>query len=215
MKILFIGNSYTYYNDMPNMLERLANVNGKDVQVISVTFGGAKLCEFADGKNEYGKQLEELAKIHKFDVCIMQEQSILTIGAYKLFLMGVKKLVEKLAPVVDNFILYQTWGRKDGDVMMAEHGWTNQGMTEALREAYEKAAETVGAEVAPVGSHFYEIYTNHKEIDLYNEDLTHPSYKGSCLAMLTFYKILFGEFPKNVESIRMTEEELNIFQNII
>ena len=215
MKVLFIGNSYTYYNDMPQMLEKAANVNGKDVQVFSVTYGGAKLCEFADGRSELSKQVEALAANHKFDVCIMQEQSILPIGAYKLFAAGVKMLVKKLSPVVDRFILYQTWGRKDGDVTMAEHGWTNQGMTDALKNAYVSAAELVGAEVSPVGRHFYNVYTKNEDIDLYNEDLTHPSYKGSVLAMLTHYKKIFGEFPENLDGIAITEVERDIFKQII
>ena len=215
MKILFIGNSYTYYNDMPKMLEEIAGVNGNEAEVFSVTFGGAKLCEFADGKSELGKQVEELAAEHRFDVCIMQEQSILPIGAYKLFAFGVKALVKKLGPVVDRFVLYQTWGRKDGDVMMAEHGWTNQGMTDALEEAYQKAAEVVNAEVSPVGRHFHTIYTSQTDINLYNEDLTHPSYAGSVLAMLTHYKMIFGNLPEVMSGIELEEHTLNLFRDVI
>ncbi len=33
MKVLFIGNSYTYFNDMPKLFENLSRENGKDVQV--------------------------------------------------------------------------------------------------------------------------------------------------------------------------------------
>ena len=40
MKILFIGNSYTYYNDMPALLESLMCENGYDAKIHSVTKGG-------------------------------------------------------------------------------------------------------------------------------------------------------------------------------
>lgn len=40
MNILFIGNSYTYYNDMPKMLESLARAAGFYAEVASVTKGG-------------------------------------------------------------------------------------------------------------------------------------------------------------------------------
>ena len=43
MKVLFIGNSYTFFNDMPNMLAALAAENGYSVSVDSVTKGGRKL----------------------------------------------------------------------------------------------------------------------------------------------------------------------------
>ena len=42
MNILFIGNSYTYYNNMPKMLEALAKENGKKLCVNAVTKGGRK-----------------------------------------------------------------------------------------------------------------------------------------------------------------------------
>lgn len=40
---LFIGNSYTYYNDMPKLFETLCRENGKDVTAYSVTKGGREL----------------------------------------------------------------------------------------------------------------------------------------------------------------------------
>ena len=42
MKLLFIGNSYTYFNEMPEQLEALMRENGFDVTVHSVTKGGRK-----------------------------------------------------------------------------------------------------------------------------------------------------------------------------
>ena len=39
MNILFIGNSYTYYNDMPAIFQALARDNGKDVNTYAVTKG--------------------------------------------------------------------------------------------------------------------------------------------------------------------------------
>lgn len=73
MNILFIGNSYTYYNDMPKIFENLAIENQKDVCVFSVTCGGHKLYKYADGEDEYTRQIDELMKMHWFDVCFLQE----------------------------------------------------------------------------------------------------------------------------------------------
>ena len=53
MNILFIGNSYTYYNDMPNILEALAKENGKDLSADAVTKGGRKLYANLDAEDEY------------------------------------------------------------------------------------------------------------------------------------------------------------------
>lgn len=60
MNILFIGNSYTFYNNMPLLFEKLCMENGHDVVVNSVTHNGHKLYEFVDNNDQYTKQLDTL-----------------------------------------------------------------------------------------------------------------------------------------------------------
>ena len=40
LNILFIGNSYTYFSDLPTLFSSLCAANGQDVRVDSVTCGG-------------------------------------------------------------------------------------------------------------------------------------------------------------------------------
>ena len=42
-KVLFIGNSHTYYNDMVNMFKNRCNQNNMDVHVTTLTHGGKPL----------------------------------------------------------------------------------------------------------------------------------------------------------------------------
>ena len=39
-KVLFIGNSHTYFNDMPQMVKELANAAGEELHVTMLTKGG-------------------------------------------------------------------------------------------------------------------------------------------------------------------------------
>ena len=48
MNILFIGNSYTYYNDLDVLFENLCRANGKEVHAYRITQGGRKLFQFKD-----------------------------------------------------------------------------------------------------------------------------------------------------------------------
>ncbi len=214
MNILFIGNSYTYYNDLPALFENLANENGKNVKTDSVTFGGARLHQFVED-NEYAKQLDDLLANNEYDICIFQEQSILPIVNYSMFFGGIEKVNMKVTAHVNKIVFYETWGRKTGSETLEEYGWTNESMTKLLAEAYENAAKEIGADVAHVGQNFHKVYKAHAEIELYNEDKTHPSYKGSCLATLTLYKTIFGELPKTMESFNLSEEEKRIFNEAI
>lgn len=67
MKILFIGNSYTYFYDMPKLFEGLARANGKNVQVYSVTEGVRKLYSFARVA-EHSTSLCAIGAIHHYTV---------------------------------------------------------------------------------------------------------------------------------------------------
>ena len=53
VKILFIGNSQTYYNDMPLIVEGLAKADGMNYQVQSITASNYKLSQYATTGNAY------------------------------------------------------------------------------------------------------------------------------------------------------------------
>ena len=110
--ILFIGNSYTYYNDMPTLFSRLCGCNGKRAMVFSVTHGGRKLHENLDPNDPVTRQLDAVIAQNTMDVCILQEHSILPITDFDRFSANVTGLMDKLGPA--RFVLYQTWGRKTG-----------------------------------------------------------------------------------------------------
>ena len=68
MNVLFIGNSYTYYNDMPLLFERLANSNHKNVTVFSITQGGRQLESYTDTSDATTMALDALLERQTFDV---------------------------------------------------------------------------------------------------------------------------------------------------
>ena len=213
--ILFIGNSYTYYNEMPDILEKLAKENGKDVRVFSVTCGGHKLWEYAHGDDEYTAKIDELIRNYRFDICFLQEQSLLPITDNDLFIRGVSDLIEKLKPVTETFILYETWARKKGCPMLEELGITYTEMTYNLSKAYCDISERTDALVSHVGLNFYDVCSKDLTIELYNEDMSHPSFAGSCLAALTHYCTIFGCYPENTNFLSLTETENEVFKNTV
>lgn len=203
MKLLFVGNSYTYYNDLPALLERLICENGGEVQVASVTKGGWKLHRYLDLQDENAQKLGRAMENAPYDVVILQEQSLNPLLNYDQFADGVKRVAERVG--AKRTVLYQTWGRKEGHAALEEHGWTRKEMTEGLADAYQKAAAAIGAEVSPVGTRFWEIGQGMPTLDLYDADRTHPSYAGSCLAAVTLYESLFGKKPEKTDSLELSE----------
>ena len=134
MKILFIGNSYTYYNDMPKLFERLARENGTEAACFSVTCGGRRLFEYTETEDDYSRQIDALAAEHRFDRVILQDHSVISLLDFEGFQRGVRQLEEKLRPCAKEFLLYETWGRKTGSETLAEHGWSNESRTQAVSD---------------------------------------------------------------------------------
>ncbi len=186
--ILFVGNSYTYYNHMPQAaFTETAQAAGYNVDVTAVTQGGYRLCQYADPENEHGKRLRETVAGKHYDYAVIQEHSQNPIKNEAEFLAGletVKSLIQ-----ADRFILYATWGRNDGSETLQELGLTREEMTEKLSIAYHKAGALYGMAVAEVGKAFLEYARQHNKDDLYHPDKSHPSPIGSALAA----KVIFGK----------------------
>ena len=213
MKILFVGNSYTYYNDMPTLFSRLCGCNGKRAMVFSVTHGGRKLHENLDPNDPVTRQLDAVIAQNTMDVCILQEHSILPITDFDRFSANVTGLMDKLGPA--RFVLYQTWGRKTGSSFLTEHRLTTRTMTERLRDAYAAVAHRVGADCAPVGLCFWHVWETHPEVELYDPDLTHPSYAGSCLSAMTHFRTLFGQLPSDLSCFDLSDEIKAVFLDTV
>ncbi len=201
MKILMLGNSYTYFFDMPQILQALLDENCVDAKVDSVTAGGRVLWQNLDENDALHAEIVDKCKQNAYDVLILQEQSSNAMEYYREFLHGVCGCVELVKPA--RTVLYATWGRKEGCDLLDEFGWTNQTMTEGLAAAYDAAAKKVGGVSAHVGKSFFEIRRAYPEIELYDPDLSHPSYAGSCVAALSLYKKLIGTLPANTSSLKM------------
>ena len=211
MNILFIGNSYTYFFDLPSLFADLCRANGHNVRVDSVTAGGRKLheclTEFYSDLNvgdPLGKKISELLEEVEYDVLILQEQSCLPYHNPELFFAG----AVGLSTIIGAWrtILYATWGRMDGSEDLDYFGWTRLSMTKGLYDSYCHAAQLVHGEVSPVGLCFAKAVETTPEIDLYDPDKSHPSYAGSCVAALCHYKTVFGEMPHDLSVLKLDGE---------
>jgi len=198
-KVLFIGNSYTYYNDMPKIFESIAKGQGADVEVFSVTKGGYTLLQLADVNDEHGKRADDILKSEKFDVVFLQEQSRRPIIDKGLFIDGVKALDAKIKENGARTVLYQTWGRNKGNAELYDVASDTRDMAEKLADSYEAAAEEISCPVSRVGYAFLDVFENHPETELYVSDGSHSNELGSYLAALCHYATVYGEDPAEVK----------------
>ncbi|MFL2567213.1 MAG: DUF4886 domain-containing protein [Flavobacteriales bacterium] len=193
--ILFIGNSYTYYNNLPEMLSNIANAFGDSVNYDQSTPGGTSL--YAHSQNQ-----TTLNKINQqnWDYVVLQDQSQRPSLSPTYVAASVYPYASQLVTEIQSNnlcsepLFYMTWGRKYGDQSNCSTYppvCTYLGMQERLRDSYLTMGFDNEATVAPVGISFKNSIFQDSTIDLYSPDNSHPSIYGSYLAACTFYSTIF------------------------
>ena len=198
-RVLFIGNSYTYVNDLPQLLWRVAESAGDAVEYQSNTPGG---CTF---QQHCTNQSMNLIQQGGWDVVVLQEQSQLPSFPQSQVEVEVFPYAQQLVNAVYTFnpegeaMFYMTWGRKYGDQQNAQFFpvlGTYEGMDSMLYERYLYMAREYDASVCPVGRVWRFLRTHHADIELYQEDGSHPSLAGSYAAACAFYTMIFRKSPQ-------------------
>ena len=171
-KALFLGNSYTYYNQMPQMVSDIAESMGEELVTASNTPGGYTF-------EGHTTNLASLALIEEgnWDFVILQEQSqipsfpVAQVANESLpYAEALNDLIETYNPCSET-VFYMTWGRENGDAGNCEF-WppicTYEGMDDLLAASYLTMADDNEAIVSPVGRVWRWIRENHPDLNLYD-----------------------------------------------
>jgi hypothetical protein len=202
--ILFIGNSYTYFNNVPEMVAALmAEGAGCHVQTRMIAPGGAELRkQWADDHTRAA--LTE----RKWDYVILQDQS--TLGR-DYYVDGNARAVgdELFAPAA---ALWSKAARSAGAQPVFYLTWSRKATPEdqaALNHAYFSAAHQAGAPVAPAGIAWQLVRRERPDLELYWRDGSHPSPAGSYLAACAIYATLLHRDPSGLHA-RITGTPISV-----
>lgn len=198
-RVLFIGNSYTYYHDMPTAyFERIAEQAGYEVEVTAITKGAHTLEKFADPFDTYGSEVAvalDESNVGRYDYVVLQEQSFRAIGEPASFYDAVRDLAARIRAIGAQPVLYATWGYKEGYTVLLDNNIDSETMTWKMAAAYTAIGEELDIPVAYVGLAFREMYTTLPLADVYANDKSHPSPLGSYLAAMTIFATMFEKDP--------------------
>ncbi len=174
MRILMLGNSFTFTNHMP---EILANLTGGEV--VHHTRGGARLSEHLHPKTKLGAQTQKALQETKWDYVVLQEMSNGPITARERFFRSVEGLCNQIRQNGAVPILYATWAYQKGGDKLSAMGMDYDDMFHQMYDTYHEAAMQNQALIADVGKRFYEL-SDHCQ--LYAADGIHPNARGSQIA---------------------------------
>ena len=208
LRVLFIGNSLTYANDLPAIVGALAEASGQERFIHkSVAFPDLSL---EDHWNRGDAQRAIAGE--KWDVVVLQQGPSGLEESRKLLLEYTRLFAKEIRASGARPALYMVWPSqsrsKDFDRVV---------------ESYKLAADEVKAILFPVGQAWREAWKRDASIALYSEDKFHPSVTGSYLAALVIYEKLFGKSPigfpahlklrsKTLNEIDLSKEQARLLQ---
>lgn len=189
LAVLFVGNSYSF--GVPKEFSKIAARRGKKVRVGHATYGGWTLLRHAQNEATLRKIREG-----RWDIVIIQEHSeIPALSARKraaAMFPPLRQLVTEARQHGAVPVLYQTWGRRDGDGDVWHDDF--HAMTARLRAGYLAAAENAGGlVVVPVGDAWEREVSAGRGSGLFMEDGSHPTALGNSLTAAVFYEAFFGK----------------------
>lgn len=200
---LFIGNSYTAYNNLPQMVASMAQSIGDTLIFDSHTPGGSRFLHHASNSVSISKIYAK-----NWDYVVLQGQSQEVAFDSATFYQDVYYQVQSLCDTIranyscTQALFYTTWGRQNGDnsnCSFLPYMCTYQGMDSALTSNYRFLAQENQAQMSPVGPVWNYIRNHYPSINLYATDGSHPSLAGSYAAACTFYTLIFKKDPTLIQ----------------
>lgn len=202
VSILFIGNSFTYYNDLPLMVQQLALGAGKKVVIGSHTPGGISVGDISQGTNAHMNNpiVFDLIKKNKWDYLLLQDNQgrfLLNYGVFpnsSLVVKGHKKIRDSLLfynPCA-HILWFAGWGPKNGYLPYAS---TGSGLIDRIYNNYTYLQDSLGQVISPIGKAWERVIGIDSAIELWDADLTHPGLNGTYLAANVIYSTIFKSNP--------------------
>jgi hypothetical protein len=183
VRVLFVGNSYTYVNDLPKMVAALAKAgNQRPLEYDRETPGG---CTLEKHWND-GKAVKKITA-RNWDFVVLQEHSLRPLTNRKLMFEYAGKLDAEVKKQKAQTLLYMTWIRQSTPEIQP-----------SLSQAYTDLGKELAARVAPVGRAWERALKDNPKLALHSADGSHPSKAGTYLAACVFYATIYNKSPEGL-----------------
>eukprot|EP00927_Polykrikos_kofoidii_P040070 TRINITY_DN34314_c0_g1_i1.p1 TRINITY_DN34314_c0_g1~~TRINITY_DN34314_c0_g1_i1.p1 ORF type:complete len:526 (+),score=72.16 TRINITY_DN34314_c0_g1_i1:45-1622(+) len=180
-RVLFVGDSLTYANDLDQIVAAMANVAGElGVHVDRSVVGGAPLKELWKGHESDAQQ-----RISEggYDVVVLQED--LPETNLQCFQKYAALFKQKADAAGSETVLLMTWAYKNRD-------WIDM---KGIENAHREVAERLGVRVAPAGLAWQKSEAAYGEIKLRQKDGEHPTLCGTYLMAAVVFATLWERSP--------------------
>ena len=213
MRILFIGNSLTYYNEMPGMVQQMADSEGKEVEVDQLVIGGLSLRVIVS----LDATLEKI-KEKKWDFIVLQSDDITAFTDMYHIEIDMLNRVKRQIFQNDSStqIIYEMiWGLENGRMVQGEGYYSYLDYICMIYDGTLYIAQQTDLIISPVGWAWKRARELRPDIRLFTHDEAHPSLRGSYLTACVFYSVLFKErVTGNAYRSSLSDDEALFYQEV-
>jgi hypothetical protein len=185
LKVLFVGNSYTYGNNLAHIVSILSEGTETKLHTRKSVIGGAHLGEHWNGERELNTR--EIIREGGFDIVVLQDFSLSAIETPDSLLKYVGLFSEYIDQHGAETYLYNTWAREKVPQMQEE-----------INKIYSMAASENNIQRVPVGSAWKLAMDLRPTIDLHTADGSHATPLGTLLTACVFVRAICGELPREI-----------------
>lgn len=197
-KILFVGNSHIFYNDLAGTFARIADAFGHKSDVYELSKGYYSLKRYANPEDELGALFDKTMSGKKWDFVLLQENTTMALSdsAEEEMFPYARTLDEKVKSAGGQTAFLMTWAPKDG----IKDGFKKQSREElqsAMAENYITISDELDDLLIPAGIGFMRCADSYPEIELWDADGRHPSPAGTYLTACTIYAVVYQQSPED------------------
>lgn len=189
MRVLFVGNSLTYANDLPAMVARLAREDGRRIDTTAIAHPNYSLGDHLD----HGT-LDTVAG-EPWDLVVMQQGPSSLPESRRDLIRDAARIARTFKDPTPSFALLLAWPAR---------GYA--GSWDRVDESYALAAEAVEGMLIPAGAALRNALAARPGIRLLGDDGFHPTVAGTYLAALVTYHSIAGRLPASAGTPAVARE---------
>lgn len=196
-KVLFIGNSFTYYWNLPMVVEEMARYSDSHLEIFQSTLGGATLKQHWNGSR--GLTTREILDSQHYDHIVLQDHSTYPLRQRDTSEVYFKKFIDHIQSKDSGIFLYATWMYPSLETDNYDHEYP----IEAVIKDFAKDSKSP---VLPVGRAFKLFRETYPNTLVFTDDDKHTNPNGTYLAACVIYGKLTGKSPIGLPHLFKTDE---------
>jgi hypothetical protein len=188
VRVLFVGNSYTYYNNLIQMVSLISDSLETKLICTKSTVGGTNLGEHWN--EQKGLRSRTLVGNGNYNIVVLQDHSLRPIEAPDSLVYFGSLFCDLIKKRGARPFIYNTWAREKTPSSQKQ-----------INDGYMQLAAKCGAARVPVGDCWQKVIERSPSASLYVSDGSHPSNLGTFIAALCFVKAITGKLPSSLPSV--------------